>query len=96
MAYMCDYFREFVVEGRTQREQAEGEHRPIGHDGHAPFPRNRIYKAAAISYAIDDDLTLRQAVLANGVDEELYDKVVKPLALTRPGTADKPSSSAHS
>ena len=32
-------------------------------------------KAAAISYyAIDNDLTLKRAALAKGVDEELYDR----------------------
>ena len=41
-------------------------------------------KAAAISYyAIDHDLTLKQAALAKGVSEELFDQVVIPLALTR-------------
>ena len=46
-------------------------------------------KAAAISYyAIDHDLNLKQAALAKGVSEELFDRVVKPLALTRPGSAD--------
>jgi fumarate hydratase class II len=45
--------------------------------------------AAAISYsAIDHNLTLKQAALAKGVSAELYDKVVDPLALARPGTAD--------
>jgi hypothetical protein len=29
--------------------------------------------------------------LAKGVSEELFDRVVNPLALTRPGTADVPS-----
>jgi fumarate hydratase class II len=49
-------------------------------------------KAAAISYyAIRHNTTLKQAALANGVSEELFDRVVKPLALTRPGTADVPS-----
>ena len=49
-------------------------------------------KAAAISYyAIDHDLTLKQAALAKGVSEELYDKVVIPINLTRPGSADLPS-----
>ena len=42
-------------------------------------------------YAIDHDLTLKQAALANGVSEELFDKVVIPIALTRPGSADVPS-----
>jgi fumarate hydratase class II len=49
--------------------------------------------AAAISYyAIDHDLTLKQAALAKGVSEELFDKVVNPLALARPGSADIPRS----
>ena len=48
-------------------------------------------KAAAISYyAIDRDLTLKQAALANGVSEDLFDRVVDPLALTQPGSADLP------
>ncbi|MBO0882075.1 MAG: hypothetical protein J2P17_17390 [Mycobacterium sp.] len=41
-------------------------------------------------YAIDHDLTLKQAALANDVSEELYDRIVDPLALTRGGTADVP------
>jgi len=49
-------------------------------------------KAAEISYyAIDHDLTLKQAALANGVSEDLFDRVVNPLALTRGGSADLPS-----
>jgi fumarate hydratase class II len=47
-------------------------------------------------YAIEHDLTLRAAALANGVTEELFDRVVNPLALTRPGTADQPSSDGKS
>jgi fumarate hydratase, class II len=51
------------------------------------------HQAAAIShYAIAHDLTLKEAALANGVSEELFDRVVDPLALTRPGSADAPSS----
>ena len=46
-------------------------------------------KAAAVSYyAIDHNQTLKQAALANGASEELYDRVIDPLALTRPGPAD--------
>jgi fumarate hydratase, class II len=49
-------------------------------------------KAAAISYyAIDHDLTLKQAALAKGVSRELYHKVVIPINLTHPRTADLPS-----
>jgi fumarate hydratase class II len=52
-------------------------------------------QAAAISYyAIDHDLTLKQAALAKGVSEELYDRVVDPIALTRGGSADIPSGKA--
>jgi hypothetical protein len=39
---------------------------------------------------IDHNLTLKQAALANGVSEELFDRVVDPLALTRGGSADLP------
>jgi fumarate hydratase class II len=46
-------------------------------------------KASVIShYAIDHDLTLKQAALDNGVAEDLYDRVVNPLALTKGGSAD--------
>jgi fumarate hydratase class II len=93
MADMCDHLRQFMVEG-TQLNQAKLKDNidrsvmmvtalspVIGYD-----------HAAAISYyAIDRDLTLKQAALAKGVSEELYDKVVNPLALTKPGTADLPS-----
>ncbi len=92
MADMCDHFRRFMVEG-TKLNRAKLQENidrsvmmvtalspVIGYD-----------KAAAISYyAIDHDLTLKQAALAKGVPEDLYDKVVVPLALTRPGTADIP------
>ena len=94
MADMCDHFREFMVEGTRLNEARLKENIDrsvmmvtalspvIGYD-----------KAAAISYyAIDHDLTLKQAALANGVSEELFDRIVDPLALTRPGSADVPSS----
>jgi fumarate hydratase, class II len=45
-------------------------------------------------YVIDHDLTLKEAALANGVGDELYDRVVNPLALTRGGTADLTSGKA--
>ena len=93
MADMCDHFREFMVEGTKLNEAKLTENIDrsvmmvtalspvIGYD-----------KAAASSYyAIDHDLTLKQAALANGVSEELFDRVGKPLALTRPGSADVPS-----
>ncbi len=43
-------------------------------------------KAAVISrHAVAHDLTLKRAALANGVSEELFDRVVGPVALTRGG-----------
>jgi fumarate hydratase, class II len=93
MADMCDHFREFMVEGTKLNEAKLKENIDrsvmmvtalspvIGYD-----------KAAAISYyAIDHDLTLKQAALAKGVSEELFDRVVIPIALTHPGSADIPS-----
>jgi len=95
MADMCDHFREFMVTG-TKLNQAKLKDNIdrsvmmvtalspiIGYD-----------KAAEISYyAIGHDLTLKEAALAKGVSEELYDRVVIPLNLTRPGTADGPATS---
>ena len=95
MADMCDHFREFMVEG-TKLNQAKLKDNidrsvmmvtalspVIGYD-----------KAAEISYyAIDHDLTLKEAALAKGVSEDLYDRVVDPLALTRGGSADLPGPS---
>jgi fumarate hydratase, class II len=92
MADACDRFREFMIEGTKLNEAKLKENIErsvmmvtalspvIGYD-----------KAAAIShYAIDHDLTLKQAALAKGVSEDLFDRVVDPLALTRPGSADVP------
>jgi fumarate hydratase, class II len=60
---------------------------------HALSPVIGYDQALVIAHqAIDQDLTLKQAALANGVSEELFDRVVNPLAMTRGGTADVPSS----
>jgi fumarate hydratase class II len=90
MADMCDHLREFMIAGAELNEAKLKENIEqsvmmvtalspiIGYD-----------KASVIShYAIDRDLTLKQAALDNGVSEELYDRVVHPLALTRGGSAD--------
>ena len=90
LADMCDHFRMFMVEGTklNQPKLQENIDRSVMMVT-ALSPVIGYDKAAAISYyAIDHDLTLKQAALAQGVTEELFDKVVKPLALTRPGTAD--------
>lgn len=90
MADMSEHFREFMIEGTQLNESKLKDNIArsvmmvtalspvIGYD-----------KASAIShYAIDKDLTLKEAALANGVSEELFDKVVVPINMTRPGSAD--------
>jgi fumarate hydratase, class II len=90
LADMCDHFRQFMVEG-TELNQAKLKENidqsvmmvtalspVIGYD-----------QASVIAhYAINHDLTLKQAALANGVTEELFDQVVNPIAMTRGGSAD--------
>jgi fumarate hydratase class II len=87
MADACDGFREFMIEGAELNEARLKENIDrsvmmvtalspvIGYD-----------QASVIShYAIEHDLTLKEAALANGVSEEVFDRVVDPLALTRGG-----------
>jgi fumarate hydratase class II len=89
MADMCDHFREFMVEGTKLNEKKLTEN--IGNSVMMVTALSPIIgydKAAEISYyAIDNNLTLKQAALAKGVSEELYDRVVIPIDLTHPGTA---------
>jgi fumarate hydratase class II len=87
---MCDHFREYLVEGAqlNQAKLTENIDRSVMMVT-ALSPVIGYDKASVIShYAIDHDLPLKQAALANGVSEELYDRVVDPLALTRGGSAD--------
>jgi fumarate hydratase class II len=97
MADMCDHLDEFMVEGAELNDAKLKENIDrsvmmvtalspvIGYD-----------QASVIShYAIDHDLTLKQAALTKGVSEELFDRVVNPLALTRGGSADLSSNSSQ-
>jgi fumarate hydratase, class II len=90
MADMCDHFREFMIEGAQLnapklKENIERSVMMVT----ALSPIIGYDQASVIShYALDHDLTLKQAALANGVSEELFDRVVNPLALTRGGSAD--------
>jgi fumarate hydratase class II len=96
MGDMCDHFREFMVEGTklNQAKLKENIDRSVMMVT-ALSPVIGYDKAAEISYyAIDQNLALKQAALAKGVSEELYDRVVDPLALTRGGSADLPSGPA--
>ncbi|QUQ67130.1 class II fumarate hydratase [Kutzneria sp. CA-103260] len=93
LADMCDHFREFLVEG-AQLNQATltGNIERSVMMVTALSPVIGYDKASVIAhYAIDHDLTLKEAALANGVTDELYERVVDPLALTRGGAADIPS-----
>jgi fumarate hydratase class II len=89
MGDACNRFRRFMVEGTELNESvikanidrsvmmvtALSPH--IGYD-----------KASTIAHhAIDHDLTLKEAALANGVDEALFDRVVVPLDMTHPDPA---------
>jgi fumarate hydratase, class II len=90
MADMCDHLREFMIEGAelNQPRLKENIERSVMMVT-ALSPIIGYDKASVIShYAIDNNLTLKQAALANGVSEQLYDRVVDPLALTRGGSAD--------
>jgi fumarate hydratase class II len=92
MADMCDHFREYMVAGTklNQAKLKENIDRSVMMVT-ALSPIIGYDKAAEISYyAIDHDLTLKEAALAKGVSEDLYDRVVDPLALTRGGSADLP------
>jgi fumarate hydratase, class II len=98
MGDMCDHLREFMVEGTkvNQGKLKENIDRSVMMVT-ALSPVIGYDKAAAISYhAIDQNLTLKQAALAKGVSEDLFDRVVDPLALTRPGTADVPAAAKKS
>ena len=93
LADMCDHLRTFMIEGTklNQAKLKENIDRSVMMVT-ALSPVIGYDKATAISYyAIDHDLTLKQAALAKGVSEELFDRVVDPLALTPGGSADLPS-----
>jgi fumarate hydratase, class II len=93
MADMCDHICRFMIDGTklNQKKLTENIDNSVMMVT-ALSPVIGYDKAAKISYyAIDHDLTLKQAALANGVSEELYDKIVIPINLTHPGTADLPS-----
>jgi fumarate hydratase class II len=90
LADMCDHFRRFMVEGAELnqpklKEDIDSSVMMVT----ALSPVIGYDKASVIShYAIDHDLTLKRAALDNGVSEDLFDRVVNPLALTRGGSAD--------
>jgi fumarate hydratase, class II len=93
MADMCDHVRQFMIEGAelNKAKLKENIDRSVMMVT-ALSPVIGYDKASVISHqAIAKNLTLKQAALANGVTEELFDRVVNPLALTRGGSADLPA-----
>jgi fumarate hydratase class II len=90
MGDMCDHFRKFMVEGAelNNAKLKENIERSVMMVT-ALSPVIGYDKASVIShYAVDHDTALKEAALANGVSEQLYDRVVQPLALTHAGSAD--------
>jgi fumarate hydratase class II len=93
LADMCDHFRQYMVQGAqvNQAQLTQNIDRSVMMVT-ALSPVIGYDQASVIAhYAIDHDLTLKQAALANDVSEDLFDRVVDPLALTRGGSADLPS-----
>ena len=90
MADMCDHFRAYMIEGATLNEaQIKSNIDRSVMMVTALSPVIGYDQASVIAhYAIDKDLTLKEAALANGVTEALYDQVVVPINMTQPGSAD--------
>jgi fumarate hydratase class II len=90
MADVSDHFRGFMVEGTrlNQAKLTDNIDRSVMMVT-ALSPVIGYDKAAAIShYAIEHDLPLKQAALANDVPEALFDRIVNPIAMTRPAPAE--------
>jgi len=87
LADACDSFRAYLVEGVELNEAriAADVDRSVMLVT-ALSPVIGYDRAAAIAHdAVDEDLTLREAALRHGVSGELFDAVVDPMAMTRPG-----------
>jgi fumarate hydratase class II len=90
LADAADHFRKFLVEGAhlyedQLRRNVERSVMMVT----ALSPMIGYDRASAIAHlAIDHDLTLKQAALQRGVSNDLFNRVVRPEKLARPGTAD--------
>ncbi|MDT3442615.1 lyase family protein [Pseudofrankia sp. BMG5.37] len=91
LADAADHFREFLVEGtRVHEDQLRGNVERSVMMVTALSPVIGYDRASDVAHlAIDQDLTLKQAALQRGISAELFDRVVRPKQLTRPGTADR-------
>lgn len=90
MADICDHFRTYMIDGaELNLDQIKKNIDRSVMMVTALSPVIGYDKASEIAhYAIDHNTTLKAAALANGVDEALYDKVVVPINMTHPGSAD--------
>ncbi|GII32701.1 class II fumarate hydratase [Planotetraspora mira] len=86
---MIDHFREYLVEGvRLNTSKLESDIERSVMMVTALSPVIGYDESAKIAHrAISDDLTLKEAAMKSGVSERLFDKVVDPERLTRPGVA---------
>jgi fumarate hydratase class II len=87
---MMDHFRIYLVEGARLdtaklKEYVERSLMMVT----ALTPVIGYDRAARIAHrALEENLTLREAALESGVSQALYDRVVQPERLTRPGVAN--------
>jgi len=92
MADMCDHLRKFMIEGaELNRQQLTANIDRSVMMVTALSPVIGYDRASEIShYAVDNDLTLKKAALDKGISAALFDKVVIPINMTHPGSADLP------
>ncbi|MEU8271116.1 class II fumarate hydratase [Sphaerisporangium sp. NPDC049002] len=89
LADAMDHFRAYLVEGARLdtgklKEYADGSVMMVT----ALSPVIGYDRAARVAHrALEENLTLREAALRSGVSPALYDRVVDPERLTRPGVA---------
>lgn len=90
MADTCDCFRKYMIEGAVLNEaQIKSNIDRSVMMVTALSPVIGYRKASEIAHAaIAKNLTLKEAALANGVDEALFDRIVVPINMTKPGSAD--------
>ncbi|WP_238011818.1 class II fumarate hydratase [Dactylosporangium sp. AC04546] len=90
LADMTDHLRRFLVEGARLNEERLRQN--VDHSVMlvtALSPVIGYDKASEIAhFAVDHNLTLKDAALQRGVSEDLFDRVVVPSEMTQPGTAD--------
>lgn len=88
----CDHFRDFMIEGaRLNEERVKANVDNSVMLVTALSPIIGYGRAAMIAHdAVDRGLTLKQAALDHGVAEELYDRVVVPISMTRPDGGRSP------